>query len=131
MIGPRLTGSPCRRRRHRRPGGDDHLLSADHFGVNVTSAGDTVPSAVLLDWMAIVTAAVGCVFSTTVNVAVPPASVVLSSLSHRTVTPAASLSVFVTETSGSIAALVVAACYRADADRVGNVAVVHQIVHSR
>ena len=49
----------------------------------------------------IVTSAVGWLFSTTVNVAVPPASVV-SPLIAETVIPAVSLSVLVTATSASV-----------------------------
>ena len=45
--------------------------------VNVSDQGDTVPSAVLLDDRPKLTSAVGCAVSTTVNVAVPPASVVV------------------------------------------------------
>ena len=44
----------------------------------------------------IVTSAVGCASSTTVNVAVPPASVVTRPLVGVTVIPAVSLSVLVT-----------------------------------
>ena len=39
-------------------------------------AGETVPSVVSLEESAIVTSAVGCVVSTTVNVSLPPLSVV-------------------------------------------------------
>jgi len=46
-----------------------------------------------------VTSAVGAALSTTVNVAVPPASVVVSPLVGLTVMPAVSSSVLVTETS--------------------------------
>ena len=45
--------------------------------LNVRLAGETVPSAVLLDERPIVTFAFGCELSTTVKVAVPPASVVV------------------------------------------------------
>ena len=45
--------------------------------VNVRLAGATVPSVVSLELSAIVTSAVGCAVSTTVKVAVPPASVVV------------------------------------------------------
>ena len=44
--------------------------------MNVTLAGVTVPSVASLELSPIVTSAVGWLFSTTVNVAVPPASVV-------------------------------------------------------
>ena len=66
--------------------------------VNVSDDGATVPSAVLLELRPIVTFAVGCAVSTTVNVAVPPVSVVLPLIAD-TVNPEASLSVFVTATS--------------------------------
>ena len=56
--------------------------------VNVRLAGPTVPSVVSLELSAIVTSAVGCVFSTTVNVAVPPASVVVRPAVGVTVIPA-------------------------------------------
>ena len=58
-----------------------------------------MPSAVLLELRPIVTSAVGWVFSTTVKVAVPPASVVVSPEVGVTVMPAVSLSMFVTVTS--------------------------------
>ena len=58
---------------------------------------ETVPSPVLSELNAILTFAVGSLFRTIVNVAVPPASVVLP-LIAETVIPTASLSVFVTET---------------------------------
>ena len=67
--------------------------------VNVTGDGATVPSAVFELLNPTVTLAVGCEVSTTVNVAVPPASVVVRPLVGLTVIPAASLSVFVTDTS--------------------------------
>ena len=57
--------------------------------VNVTDAGATVPSVVSSEESAIVTSAVGSVFSTTVKVAVPPDSVV-SPLIAETVIPAVS-----------------------------------------
>ena len=66
--------------------------------VKVSAAGATVPSLVSLEVTAIVTSAVGWALSTTVNVAVPPASVVLPEI-VLTVNPEASLSVFVTLTS--------------------------------
>ena len=62
-------------------------------------AGLTVPSVVSLELRPMVTSAVGCDVSTTVNVAVPPASVVVRPEVGVTVMPAASLSVLVTETS--------------------------------
>ena len=67
--------------------------------VNVTLDGLTVPSAVFELLRPTVTFAVGCDVSTTVNVAVPPASVVVSPLVGVTVMPAASLSVLLTLTS--------------------------------
>src|SRR5437867_3292076 len=67
--------------------------------VNVTLAGATVPSVRELKGDAYGTFAVGWVFKTTVNVAVPPASVVVSPEVGFTVIPATSLSVFVTDTS--------------------------------
>ena len=67
--------------------------------MKVSDAGLTVPSVVSLELSPIVTSAVGCASSTTVNVAVPPASVVVSPLVGVTVMPDVSLSVFVTLTS--------------------------------
>ena len=55
--------------------------------VKVRLAGETVPSVVSLELSAIVTSAVGCVLSTTVKVAVPPASVVVSPVVGVTVIP--------------------------------------------
>ena len=66
--------------------------------VNVRLAGPTVPSVVSPELRPTVTSAVGRDVSTTVNVAVPPASVVGPEIGE-TVIPALSLSVFVTETS--------------------------------
>ncbi len=60
---------------------------------------ETVPSAGLLLETGIVTLAVGWLFNCTVKLAVPPASVVTSPATGVTVMPAASLSVFVTDTS--------------------------------
>src|SRR5260221_8748493 len=71
-------------------------------GVNVTVGGATVPSAVLLDERATVTLAVGWLARRTVNVAVPPDSVVTSPATGATTTPATSLSWFVTETSPAL-----------------------------
>src|SRR5437762_528390 len=67
--------------------------------VNVSDTGDTVPSVMSFDDNPIVTFAVGWVCRTTVNVAVPPVSVVVSPDVGFTVIPATSLSVFVTDTS--------------------------------
>jgi hypothetical protein len=70
--------------------------------VKTRLAGRTVPSVGMLELNAIVTFAVGCVFNATVNVAVPPASVVVSGVvAAVTVIPAVSLSVFVTRTSAA------------------------------
>ncbi len=66
--------------------------------VKVSDAGRTVPSVVSFDERPIVTSAVGCASSTTVKVAVPPASVV-GPLTVDTVMPEVSLSVLVTVTS--------------------------------
>ena len=55
--------------------------------VNVSDAGLTVPSVVSFELSPIVTSAVGCASSTTVKVAVPPASVVVSPLVGVTVMP--------------------------------------------
>ncbi len=63
--------------------------------VKVRLAGETTPSAVLLDASGIVTSAVGCDPSTTVNVTDVPASDVEVPLGVPTVIPATSLSVFV------------------------------------
>ena len=65
----------------------------------MTLDGATVPSAVFELLNPIVTFAVGWLVSTTVKVAVPPASVVVRPDVGVTVIPAASLSVFVTDTS--------------------------------
>ena len=48
------------------------------------------------------TSAVGCVVRTTVNVAVPPASVVVNPAVGVTVMPETSLSVLVTATSATV-----------------------------
>jgi hypothetical protein len=73
--------------------------------VKIRLAGRTVPSVVSLELRAIVTLAVGCVVSTTVNVAVPPASVVASGPGGLTLIPAPSLSLLVTRTSGAFRVL--------------------------
>ena len=71
--------------------------------VKATLAGLTVPSEVSELLRAIVTPLVGSEFSTIVNVACPPASVVVRPDTGSTVIPALSSSVLVTETSdGSI-----------------------------
>ena len=64
-----------------------------------------MPSVGSLELSAIVTFAVGCVLSTTVNVAVPPASVVVRPVVGVTVIPATSLSVLVTVTSAALTPL--------------------------
>jgi hypothetical protein len=66
--------------------------------VKVKLAGATVPSVASLELSPIVTSAVGCVLSTTVKLAVPPASLVTRPEVGLTVIPAVSLSWFVTET---------------------------------
>src|SRR5437773_503431 len=71
-----------------------------HFPtLHATDPGATVPSVKSLDDNPIETFAVGWVFRTTVNVAVPPASVVVRPAVGFTVIPATSLSLFVTDTS--------------------------------
>jgi hypothetical protein len=72
-------------------------------GVKVRDDGLTVPSVVSEDDSPIVTLAIGGRFSTTVNVAVPPASVVVRPLVGDTVMPGGtSLSLLVTETSAGL-----------------------------
>jgi len=66
--------------------------------VNVSEDGDTVPSVVSLEERPTDTFAVGCAARATVNVAVPPASVVFP-LMDDTVNPDVSSSVVVTDTS--------------------------------
>ena len=69
----------------------------------MTLATLTVPSVVSLELRPMVTSPVGCELSTTVNVAVPPASVVVRPAVGLTMMPTVSLSMLVTETSaGSI-----------------------------
>src|SRR5260221_3946209 len=70
--------------------------------VNVSEAGATVPSVRSFDDNPIVTLAVGWVLRTTVNVAVPPASVVVKHEIVLNVNPATSLSVLVTDTSDAV-----------------------------
>ena len=70
--------------------GHRHRLRRVQFAaVNVRLAGATVPSVGSLELSAIVTSAVGCVVSTTVKVAVPPASVVVRPVVGVTVMPGA------------------------------------------
>ena len=73
--------------------------------MKVTLAALTVPSVVSFELKPIVTSAVGCEFSTIVNVAVPPASVVVRPDVGVTVMPAVSLSVLVTDTSLALSPL--------------------------
>ena len=70
--------------------------------VNVTLAGLTAPSVTSSELSAMLTSALGCDVSLTVNVAVPPASVVVRPDVGLTVTPAASSSVLVTATSATV-----------------------------
>ena len=70
--------------------------------VKVTLAGETVPSVTSLLDSPTVTSAVGRLVRTIVNVAVPPASLVVRPEVGLTVIPTASLSLLVTDTlSGS------------------------------
>src|SRR3954471_7828885 len=71
-------------------------------GVNVSAAGETVPSVVSLEDSAMVTLAVGWALRATVKAAVPPASVVVRPAVGVTVIPAVSLSVLTTATSGAL-----------------------------
>src|SRR5689334_17347928 len=76
--------------------------------VKVRLAGETVPSAVLLEERPIVTLAVGWVLSRTVKVAVwpaPAASVVVSPEVGVTVIPAVSSSMLLTDTSAAFSPL--------------------------
>ena len=66
-----------------------------------------MPSVVSFELSPTVTSAVGCASSTTVKVAVPPASVVVSPLVGVTVMPDVSLSVFVTDDVAGVQAVVV------------------------
>ncbi|NQE38094.1 hypothetical protein E5S67_05878 [Microcoleus sp. IPMA8] len=68
-------------------------------GVKVKLGLSTFPSVVLSDVTPRLTSAVGWLFRTTVNVAVPPASVVVNPVVGVTVMPFVSLSVLVTTTS--------------------------------
>src|SRR6185503_4381677 len=73
--------------------------------VNVRFEPESVPSAVLLEATGITTSAVGSLLSTTLKLAVPPASVVARPETGMTSMPAASSSALLTATSaGSIAA---------------------------
>ena len=64
-----------------------------------------VPSAMLLLVNGMVTSAVGWLFKTTVNVAFPPASVVVKPVVGVTVMPLVSLSVLLTATSVALTPL--------------------------
>src|SRR5258706_537428 len=75
---------------------------------NVSDGGDTVPSAVFELDRLIDTLAVGCDLSCTVNVAVPPLSVVTRPLVGVTVNPATSSSWLVTDTSAGLSPAYVA-----------------------
>ena len=67
--------------------------------VNIMLAAETVPSAVLLLATGMVTSASGRLFKITLNVAMPPASDVVSPATGDTVTPATSSSALLAETS--------------------------------
>ena len=97
---------------------------------NPTLSGLTVPSVGSLELSAMVTSAVGWLVRTIVKVAVPPASVVVRPEVGVTVMPAASLSVLVTATSARVDPVVdqIGAVRRGGDDRVGDVAVVQDIV---
>src|SRR5437773_930579 len=69
--------------------------------VNVSEGGGTVPSGRSLNDSPTVTFAVGWLAKTTVNVAVPPASVVVSPEVGFPLLPAPSFSLFVTDTSAT------------------------------
>ena len=68
-------------------------------GVNVTLAGATAPSVTSVVASPMLTLAAGWLFSTTVKVAVPPASVVTRPRVGVTAMPIASLSVLLADTS--------------------------------
>ena len=70
--------------------------------VKVRLAGVAVPSVVSLLDRAMLTSALGWLLSTTVKLAVPPASVVVRPLVGTTVMPALSSSVLVTDTSDGL-----------------------------
>ena len=94
----------------------DGLGVLQFAAVNVTEAGLAVPSEALLEDSPMVTVAVGWLFRTTVNVAVPPDSVVTSPDVGVTLMPGVSLSRFVTDTSGTMMR-----SYRLSSLRVGEV----------
>ena len=70
--------------------------------MNVRLEVETVPSPVLPEEIPMVTLAVGLEVRTSVNVAVPPASVVVKPEVGDTVMPAVSSSVLVSETSDAL-----------------------------
>src|SRR5690606_32675628 len=74
-------------------------------GVNVRLLAETVPSVVLLEATAMVTAAVGWLSRTTLNSAVPPASLVCRPAAGVTVMPAPSLSRLMADTPGTARSL--------------------------
>ena len=77
--------------------------SSQLLAVKVSMSVDTVPSSVALLLTPITTFAVGWVFNTTVNVAVPPDSVVVKPMVGVTVMPGVSLSFTVTIALGDAA----------------------------
>ena len=77
------------------------LATFQFAGVKVRLTGATVPSVASLLARGITTTAVGWLLSTTVKLAVPPASVVTRPAVGLTVMPAASLSLFVAATSAA------------------------------
>src|SRR5690554_191729 len=79
--------------------------SSQFVVVKISNDGLTVPSLVSLLERVINTSSVGWLFSTTVNWAVPPASVVTSPAVGLTVIPGLSLSVLVTLTSAGSTSL--------------------------
>src|SRR5437867_1431670 len=89
------------RSEERRVGKDSVCARFQFADVKVIEAGATVRSVRSLDDNPIVTFAVGWLVKTTVNVAVPPASVVVSPDVGVTVIPGTSVSVFVTDTSAA------------------------------
>ena len=70
--------------------------------VNVRLAAETIPSAVFAEETATATSYAGALARTTVNWALPPASVVVSPKAGVTMMPAVSSSMFVTETSAGL-----------------------------
>ena len=130
-------------------GGDDRVrdVAVDHVvvhavtvtvcgpfqspGVKVRLTGETVPSPVSLEESPMVTSAVGWLLSTTVNVAVPPASVVVRPEVGVTVIPAVSSSCWPPPRRRRCGRCNrVRAGGRGRDDRVAHVAVVHVVVHA-